>query len=252
MEFKVKWWSNFTPSSFQQLPHIKNWIVVKSLSNFQNPFQLPCLLFDNHLSQTTHSVISPNKLLKAHLKMLQQKDVETLSQLGSNSDDDSTSLTLQDPPNEDMCYGMLYTSLEQDWPSFQISSNAANWLKKRPYQQIVGPYLLSNWLLSSMLHFFLKSGFFAKIDNSSSSKTPKFKIFKYEWAMVNSSHDTSSTKTNFLSMDFKPLQIRELQASSNPLPKLYIRGSSLHRKQKPQLREKKYLREIPLVVRKTL
>ena len=46
--------------------------------------------------------------------MLQQKDVETLSQLGSNSDDDSTSLTLQDLPNEDMCYGMLYTSLEQD------------------------------------------------------------------------------------------------------------------------------------------
>ena len=107
-------------------------------------------------------------------------------------------------------------------------------LKKRPYQQIVGPYLLSNWLLSSMLHFFLKSGFFAKTDNSSSSRTPKFKIFKYEWAMVNSSHDTSSTKTKFLSMDFKPLQIRELQASSNPLPKLYIRGSSLHRKQKPQ------------------
>lgn len=87
---------------------------MKSLSNFQNPFQITCLLSDNHLSQTTHLVISSNKLLKAHLKMLQQKDVETLSQLGSNSDDDSTSLTLQDLPNEDMCYGMLYTSLEQD------------------------------------------------------------------------------------------------------------------------------------------
>ena len=84
------------------------------------------------------------------------------------------------------CYEMLYTPKEQDWPSFQMRQ--IGFKKKWPYQQIVGLYLHSNWLLRSMLHFFLKSGFFTKIDNSSSSKTPNFKIFKYEWAMVNSSH----------------------------------------------------------------
>ena len=60
--------------------------------------------------------------------MLQQKVAETFSQLGSNFDDDSTLSALKDPPNEDMCYGMLYTPLEQNWHCFQISSNVANWL----------------------------------------------------------------------------------------------------------------------------
>ena len=64
--------------------------------------------------------------------------------------------------------------------------------------------------------------------------------------------DTSTTKTNFLSMDFKPLQIHGLQSSSNPLPELYIRGSSLHRKAKTTIKRKKYLREIPLIVGKNL
>ena len=34
-EFKVKWWSKFSPSSSQQLPHIKNWIAAKAPSDIQ-------------------------------------------------------------------------------------------------------------------------------------------------------------------------------------------------------------------------
>ena len=81
-------------------------------------------------------------------------------------------------------------------------------------------------------------------------QTSKFSNTSGRWLIAHM--DTSSIKKKFLSMDFKPLQIRELQAFSNPLTKLYIRGSSLHRKAKATIKWKKYFREIPLVVRKTL
>ena len=210
---------------------------MKSLSNFQNPFQITCLLSDNHLSQTTHLVISSNKLLKAHLKMLQQKDVKLYPSLALTL----MMIQLRQPLKilqMKTCYEMLYTPKEQDWPSFQISSNEANWLlkKKGLINKSLGFIFIqigclgrcstsfSNWVSSQRLttHHLLKP------------QTSKFSNMSGRWLIAHM--DTSSIKKNFLSMDFKPLQIHELQAFSNPLPKLYIRGSSLHRKAKATIK----------------
>ena len=112
-EFKVKWWSKFSPSSSQQLPHIKNWIVAKAPSNIQNPFQLLSFLSEGITTQPTPLVVhSSNKMLKEHLKLLQQRVIEALSQLALDSDDDDlTSSIFKEPQNEYMCCGLPYTLL---------------------------------------------------------------------------------------------------------------------------------------------
>ena len=109
-EFKVKWWSNFSPCTTQQISHMTIWIFSKnSLSKPPKaPFQI---ILDNFL--LSRSSFAYDKDFKMHLKILRQKASKTLSQFSdSDSDDDIASSAFLKDHNEDMCYDLLYMPLE--------------------------------------------------------------------------------------------------------------------------------------------
>ena len=59
-------------------PHIKNWISTKSPTMVQTTFQMPYIILESLLLPKKKS-FSSNKDFKNHLKMIQQKAIETLS-----------------------------------------------------------------------------------------------------------------------------------------------------------------------------
>ena len=111
-QFKVKWWSNFSPSNTQQLPAIRHWISGKNSTSTHSPSKDPSPIPVDALL-LSRTVFPSNKEFIKHLKLLKKKAYETLSQFfGSSFDDDDTaSSAFLRNVNEDMCCGLPYTPL---------------------------------------------------------------------------------------------------------------------------------------------
>ena len=119
-EFKVKWWSNFSHSTTQQIPHIRQWISSKNypLKPSSSKVSIPILLDAILLSRTS---FPSDKEFKKHLKLLKKKASETLSQFSDFGFDDDTALfAFLGDVNEDMCYDLLYTPLDDDIVDFDL------------------------------------------------------------------------------------------------------------------------------------
>ena len=111
-QFKVKWWSNFSPSNAQQLPAIRHWISGKTSYSNPSPSKDPSPIIVDALL-LSRTVFASDKEFIKHLKLLKKKASKTLSQFSgfSSNDDDTASSTFLRDVNEDMCRGLPYTPL---------------------------------------------------------------------------------------------------------------------------------------------
>lgn len=131
-EFKIKWWSNFSSSTTQQIPHIRQWISSKNSPSKPSSSKVSIHIPPDAILLFQISFPS-NKEFKRHLKLLKKKALETLFQFSdSGIDEDLASSVFLGDVDEDMCYRLPYTPLgECIQASFKVSlcypSKAITW-----------------------------------------------------------------------------------------------------------------------------
>ena len=114
-EFKIKWWAAFKISQTQTFESIKEWIGSKKPTKTKTPIWTQPLPGPFAWPQTPSKNYFPsNSTYKVYLKRVQEQEAETLTQL-SESDEDEEDIASSSAfqQNEDMCYGLPYTPLEQ-------------------------------------------------------------------------------------------------------------------------------------------